>query len=50
MGDKAVRRMVETGESNFDFVELKTQVAAGEEVVISDMREYEHAAEISLRD
>ena len=49
-GDKAVRRMVETGESNFDFVELKTQVAAGEEVVISDMREYEHAAEISLRD
>jgi HlyD family secretion protein len=49
-GDKAVRRMVETGESNFDFVELKTQVAAGEEVVISDMREYEHAAEISLKD
>jgi HlyD family secretion protein len=49
-GDKAVRRTVEIGESNFDFVELKTQVTAGEEVVISDMREYEHATEINLKD
>jgi HlyD family secretion protein len=49
-GDKAVRRNVETGESNFDFVELKSQVAAGEQVVISDMRDYEHATEISLKD
>ncbi|MGV3639917.1 MAG: efflux RND transporter periplasmic adaptor subunit [Adhaeribacter sp.] len=47
-GDKALRRMVTMGESNFDFVELKDQVAAGEEVVISDMRDYEHAAEINL--
>jgi HlyD family secretion protein len=49
-GNKALRRTVEIGESNFDFVELRTQVAAGEEVIISDMREYEHAAEISLKD
>jgi HlyD family secretion protein len=49
-GDKILRRMAEIGESNFDFVELKTQVAAGEEVVISDMRDYEHVAEITLKD
>lgn len=49
-GDKAVRRNAEIGESNFDFVELKSQVAAGEQVVISDMRDYEHATEINLKD
>lgn len=48
-GDKAVRRQVQIGESNFDFVELKNNVAAGEEVIISDMKEYAHLKEINLK-
>jgi len=48
-GDKAIRRQVDVGENNFDFVELKNHVAAGEEVIISDMKEYEHLEEINLK-
>jgi len=47
--DKAIRRQIDVGESNFDWVELKNNVAAGEEVIISDMKEYAHLAEINLK-
>ena len=48
-GDKAVRRTVQIGESNFDFVELKDKVAPGEEVIVSDMKAYSHLSEIELK-
>ncbi|GEO02733.1 ABC transporter permease [Adhaeribacter aerolatus] len=48
-GDKAVRRTVQIGESNFDFVELKDKIAPGEEVIVSDMKEYSHLSEINLK-
>lgn len=48
-GDKAVRRLVQIGESNFDYVELKDKIAAGEEVIISDMKEYSHLSEVDLK-
>lgn len=48
-GDKAVRRHVQIGASNFDFVELKNEVEPGEEVIISDMSEYKHMEELTLK-
>ncbi len=48
-GSKAVRRNVELGVSNFDFVEIKTGIQAGEEVVISNMEDYDHHTEIQIQ-
>lgn len=45
---KAIRRKVDIGASNFDFVELKNGIEPGEEVIISDMEDYEHQKEIQL--
>jgi HlyD family secretion protein len=47
---KAERRTVNTGMSNFDFIELKTNIKPGEEVIISDMSEYKNAKEIKITD
>ena len=47
-GDKAVRRTVTLGASNFDFVELANGIEAGEVVVISNMEEYDHQKEITI--
>jgi HlyD family secretion protein len=47
-GDKAVRRMVNIGESNYEFVELQGDIEAGEEVIISNMWDYRHMKEIQL--
>lgn len=46
---KAYRRRVHTGMSNFDFVELKDNVQAGEVVITSDMSEYKYAREIAIQ-
>lgn len=49
-GGKAIRRQVAIGLSNFDHVELKSEVAAGAEVIISDMKAYKHLPVITLKD
>ncbi|GAB3319330.1 efflux RND transporter periplasmic adaptor subunit [Larkinella ripae] len=50
LNDKGVaqRREVETGLSNFDFVELRSGIQAGEKVIITDLSEYEHLQEITI--
>lgn len=48
-GGKAVRRMVHTGMVNFDFVEIKSGLKAGETIIISDMSQFRHAKEITLQ-
>ncbi len=48
-GNKAVRRMVHTGMSNFDYVELKDNVRPGEVIITSDMSEFKNAREIKLK-
>ena len=45
----ARRREVETGLSNFDYVEIKSGLAAGEKVILTDMNQYEHLEEISIK-
>lgn len=46
---KAYRRRVQTGLSNFDYIELKDNIQAGEVVVTSDMSEFKHAREIAIQ-
>lgn len=47
---KATRRTVQVGLSNFDYVELKTNVKPGETIIISDMSHYKQVNEITLKD
>ncbi|MCF2492453.1 efflux RND transporter periplasmic adaptor subunit [Dyadobacter chenhuakuii] len=47
--NKALRREVETGLSNFDFVEIKSGLEVGEKVILTDLNDYEHLEEISIQ-
>lgn len=47
--DKLERRAVTLGDSNFDFVEVKSGIQPGEEVVISDMANYKNSSSIKLK-
>ncbi len=48
-GETARRREVEIGLSNFDFVEIKSGLAAGDKVILTDMNAYEHLEEIEIK-
>jgi HlyD family secretion protein len=47
--NKALRREVETGLSNFDFIEIKNGLEVGEKVILTDLNDYEHLEEISIQ-
>ena len=44
----AHRREVETGLSNFDFVEIKSGLRAGEQIILTDLSQFEHLDEITI--
>ena len=46
----AKRREVKVGLANFDYVEILDNLQAGEEVIITDMKDYEHLAEIPIEE
>jgi HlyD family secretion protein len=48
-GTRLIKHEVEFGESNFDYVEIKNGLKEGEEVVISDMVDYERHDEIRIK-
>ena len=48
-GDRAVRIPIEIGLAGADDVELVSGVSEGDEIVISDMKDYMHLAEIKIR-
>ena len=48
-GDRAVRVTLNLGLTSFDEVEIVSGAGEGDEVLISDMREYLHLREIALR-
>ncbi|TKK67532.1 HlyD family efflux transporter periplasmic adaptor subunit [Ilyomonas limi] len=48
-GDKAERRTVHIGMSNFDYVEIKDNVQPGDVVITSDMSDYKNAKEITIK-
>lgn len=49
LGDKAERRSVQIGMSNFDFVEIKNKVKPGDEIIISDMSAFKNAKTITIK-
>lgn len=48
-GNKAEKRTVHLGLSNFDFVEIKDGLKPGDLVISSDMSEYKNSREISIK-
>ena len=49
-GDTAVRRRVNIGVSNFDYVELQgDEISAGDVVIVSDTKQHRHMDEIAVR-
>ena len=47
--DRLERRNVSLGDSNFDFIEVKSGINPGEEVVITDMSDYKNQKAITLK-
>ncbi|MFD2572076.1 efflux RND transporter periplasmic adaptor subunit [Spirosoma soli] len=47
-GNVARRQDVQIGLSNFDFVEIKHGLQAGERVILTDLSEYDHLEEITI--
>ena len=48
-GNKAIRRTVFIGESNFDFVEIESGLEPGEEIIINDMTDQRNRKEIRIQ-
>jgi HlyD family secretion protein len=48
-GDRAVRRSVRFGVSGYDHLEILDGLSEGEDVILSDMNEYEHLEQVSLK-
>jgi len=48
-GDKAYRREVSLGESNYDYVEVLSGLVPGEEVVISGLEGFKNVSEIKIK-
>ncbi len=48
-GDRAVRTAIQPGISSFDAIEVRSGLAAGDEVIISDMRDYQNLAAVGIR-
>jgi HlyD family secretion protein len=46
---KAKRRLVNIGLSNFDYVEILDNLKVGEQVIITDMKAYEHLEEVVIK-
>ncbi len=47
-GDEAVRKMVDIGASNYDYVEISGDIKPGDEVIISDMSDYYHMERVGI--
>jgi len=48
-GDHAVKTIVDIGVSNFDWVEIKSGIKPGDEVIVSDTKKYVHMDEVGIR-
>ncbi|MEW5923847.1 MAG: HlyD family efflux transporter periplasmic adaptor subunit [Candidatus Zixiibacteriota bacterium] len=48
-GDVAVRKMAKIGVSNFDYVEIESEIEPGDEVIISSMDKFRHMSEVQIK-
>ncbi len=46
--NEASRREVQVGLSNFDWVEIKSGIQAGEKVILTDLSDYEHLEKLTI--
>jgi len=49
VNNKAIKKTVNIGLSNFDYVQLKDQVKPGDVVIISDMKQFKNVQEIEVK-
>jgi HlyD family secretion protein len=49
-GNILIQKEIEFGESNFNYVEIKSGLKKGDEIVVSDMSDYERHEKISIKD
>ena len=49
-GEKAYRRQVKTGLSNYDYIEIVSGIEAGDEVIVSNMKEYDRRKSVPITD
>ena len=47
--EELVKRKVELGDSNFEYVEVVSGLQPGDRVVVSDMKEYKNKHKINLK-
>jgi HlyD family secretion protein len=45
----ARRREIEIGLTNFDYVEVKSGLQPGEKVILTDLSEYQHLEELTIK-
>ena len=48
VNNKAIRKTINIGLSNFEYVQLKDQVKPGDEVIISDMKQFKNVDEVEV--
>ncbi len=48
-GDKAIKRSVRVGLTNIDFVEITEGLQAGDQIILSDMKDYEYLEELKMK-
>jgi len=48
-GDRAVRTRVRFGIASFDYIEVAEGLSTGDEIVVSDMADYQHLSSIRIR-
>lgn len=48
-GDEATRRAITTGLSNYDLVEITSGIEEGEEVIVSNMKDYERRRNVQVK-
>jgi HlyD family secretion protein len=47
-GERAVRKTVDIGATNFDYVAVEGEIVPGDEVIISDMKKFRHMDEVEI--
>ena len=48
-GNSAASRTVAVGESNFDYIEIRSGLKAGDEVIVSDMKDYQNQDQVEIK-
>ncbi|SKB49725.1 efflux RND transporter periplasmic adaptor subunit [Daejeonella lutea] len=49
-GNQASSRVVTVGESNFDYIEIRSGLKAGDKVIVTDMKDFENQDKVEIKD